>query len=174
MAQPPETCCLFDTAFGLCGIAWGEHGVTRLQLPEADAAATRARLQKRGAVEGAPPPAVAAAIAALRAYFDGAESDFSNLAVALPADTSDERRRIYAAARGLGWGETATYGEVARRAGLPKGAQAVGQAMAANPLPIIIPCHRVLAAGDRPGGFSAYGGVLTKEKLLVLEKARLL
>ncbi len=94
--------------------------------------------------------------------------------VDLPAGTSEERRRIYDAARALRWGETASYGEVARRAGIPRGAQAVGRAMAANPLPIVIPCHRVLAAGDRLGGFSAYGGALTKERLLVLEKARLL
>lgn len=169
-----ERYCLFDTAFGLCGIAWGEHGLTRVQLPEADAAATRARLEKRGAVEAEPPPAVAAAIARLRAYFDGAETDFSDLAVELPAKTGEERRRIFDAARRLAWGETASYGDIAKRAGLDGGARAVGQAMAANPLPIVIPCHRVMAAGDRLGGFSAYGGVLTKERLLVLERARLL
>ncbi len=169
-----ERYCLFDTEFGLCGVAWNEAGLTRVQLPEADIAATRARLEKRGAVEGEPPPAVADAIAALRAYFEGAETEFSGLVVDLPAETSEERRRIYAAARSLNWGETASYGEVARRAGIPRGAQAIGQAMAANPLPIVIPCHRVLAAGDRLGGFSAYGGVLTKERLLVLEKSRLL
>ncbi len=169
-----ERYCLFDTEFGLCGIAWSEAGLTRVQLPEADVAATRARLEKRGAMEGEPPATLAWVLAALRAYFDGAETDFSSIAVALPAETSDERRRIYDAARKLRWGETASYGEVARRAGIPQGAQAVGQAMAANPLPIVIPCHRVLAAGDRLGGFSAYGGVLTKERLLVLERARLL
>jgi methylated-DNA-[protein]-cysteine S-methyltransferase len=174
MDQVAQGYCLFDTEFGLTGIAWNADGLTRVQLPEADVAATRARLEKRGAREAEPPPVVAEAIKVLHAYFDGAETDFSDLVVALPADTSDERRRIYDAARALRWGETASYGEVARRAGIPRGAQAVGQAMAANPLPIVIPCHRVLAAGDRLGGFSAYGGVLTKEKLLVLERARLL
>ena len=174
MDQMARSYCLFDTAFGLCGIAWGAGGLTRVQLPEADVAATRARLERSGAVEGEPPAALAWVLAALGAYFDGVETDFSSLAVELPADTGDERRRIYAAARSLRWGETASYGEVARRAGMPRGAQAVGQAMAANPLPIVIPCHRVLAAGDRLGGFSAYGGALTKEKLLVLERARLL
>ncbi len=166
--------CLFDTAFGLCGIAWSQRGLTHVQLPEADVAATRARLEKSGARESEPPPAVEAALALLRAYFDGAETDFSEIVVALPADTSDERQHIYDATRRLRWGETASYGEIGRRVGMPRGAQAVGQAMAANPLPIVIPCHRVLAAGDRLGGFSAYGGVLTKEKLLVLERARLL
>lgn len=169
-----ERYCLFDTAFGLTGIAWAASGLTRVQLPEADAAATRARLGKGGAVEGEPPATLAWVLAALKAYFDGVETDFSSLTLALPDETSDERRRIYDAARRLSWGETASYGEVARRAGLPHGAQAVGQAMAANPAPIVIPCHRVLAAGGRLGGFSAYGGALTKEKLLVLERARLL
>ena len=168
-----ERYCLFDTAFGLCGIAWGERGLTRVQLPEADGTATRARLEKRGAVETEPPQAVSEAIALLRAYFDGAETDFSGLVVDLPADTSDQRRRIYDAARALRWGTTASYGEVARRAGLAGEARVVGQAMAANPLPIVIPCHRVMAAGDRLGGFSAYGGTLTKERLLVLERTLL-
>ena len=169
-----ERYCLFDTAFGLTGIAWNGRGLTRVQLPEADAAATRGRLEARGAEEGELPAALAWVLAALGAYFDGVETDFSSLAVELPAEAGDERRRIYAAARSLHWGETASYGEVARRAGLPGGARVVGQAMAANPLPIVIPCHRVLAAGDRLGGFSAYGGVLTKERLLVLERVRLL
>lgn len=169
-----ERYCLFDTAFGLCGIVWNDRGLTRVQLPEKDAAATRARLEKRGAVEGEPPAAVATALAALRAYFDGAEVEFADVAVDLPAGTTDERRRIYGAARGLRWGETASYGEVAGSAGIPHGAQAVGQAMASNPLPIVIPCHRVLAAGGRLGGFSAYGGAVTKERLLVLERTRLL
>ena len=168
-----ERYCLFDTAFGLCGVAWGEHGLTRVQLPEVDGAATRARLETRGAVEAEPPQAVAEAIALLRAYFEGAETDFSGLVVDLPADTSDERRRIYDAARALTWGQTASYGEVARRAGLTGGARVVGQAMAANPLPIVIPCHRVMAAGDRLGGFSAYGGALSRERLLAPERTLL-
>ncbi len=174
MPETDERYCLFDTAFGLTGIAWAAGGLTRVQLPEADVAETRARLEKGGAVESEPTPAAAAAMAALRAYFDGVETDFADLPVVLPADISDERRRIYDATRALGWGETASYGAVAKQAGLPGGARAVGQAMAANPLPIVIPCHRVVGAGDRLGGFSAYGGVLTKERLLVLEKARLL
>ncbi len=168
-----QTYCLFDSAFGVCGVAWNQRGLTGVQLPEADADATRARLEKRGALPGEPPPAVTAAIAALQAYFAGDDVAFDDIAIDLPADASDERRRIYAVARALRWGETASYGEIARRAGMPGGARVVGQAMAANPLPIVIPCHRVLAAGDRLGGFSAHGGTITKERLLVLEKTRL-
>ncbi len=164
---------LFDTAFGVCGVAWSARGLTRVQLAEADAAATERRLAKGGARPGKPPPAIAAAVAVLKRYFEGEEAAFDTVALDLPTGASAERRRIYAAARALRWGETASYGEVAKRAGLPGGARAVGQAMAANPLPIVIPCHRVLAAGDRPGGFSAYGGIVTKERLLVLERVRL-
>ena len=165
--------CLFDTAFGMCGIAWSERGLTALQLPEAEPDATRARLERRGAVEAEPPPAVAEAIALVRTYFDGAETDFSGLALDLPDSASAERRRIYDVARALRWGETASYGDVAKRAGMPGGARVVGQAMAQNPLPIVIPCHRVLAAGDKLGGFSAFGGTVAKERLLVLERTRL-
>ncbi len=164
-----ERYCLFGTAFGRVGIGWNEAGVRRVHLPEIDVATLRTWMERHGAVEGVPSPTVETAIDRLRAYFNGVETDFADLEVALPEMTSGERRRIYAATRALKWGETASYGEIAGRAGLPGGARAVGQAM-----PIIIPCHRVLAAGDRLGGFSAYGGVLTKEKLLVLEKARLL
>lgn len=173
MERPADRYCLFDTAFGLVGIVWSARGLTGLQLPEADVAATRARLEQRGAVEGEPPPAVADAIERLRAYFDGEAVDFSDLAIDLPQGTSEERRRIYDAARALRWGETESYGTVAKRAGMPGGARVVGQAMAANPLPIVVPCHRVLAAGDRLGGFSAWGGAVTKERLLVLERTRL-
>lgn len=173
MERPVDRFCLFDTAFGLVGIAWNARGLTGLQLPAADVAATRARMEDRGAVEAEPPPAVAAAIARLVEYFDGAEVDFGDLAIDLPEGTSPERRRIYEVARALRWGETESYGTVARRAGMTGGARVVGQAMAANPLPIVIPCHRVLAAGDRLGGFSAWGGAVTKERLLVLERTRL-
>ncbi len=173
MADAHLAFCLFDTAFGRCGIAWSERGLAGLQLPEADAGATRARMQRRGAVEAEPSPAVSEAIELLRAYFAGAETGFVNLALDLPESVGPERRRIYDVARSLGWGVTATYGDVAKRAGMPGGARVVGQAMATNPLPIIIPCHRVLASGGRIGGFSAFGGAVTKERLLALEKLRL-
>jgi methylated-DNA-[protein]-cysteine S-methyltransferase len=165
---------LFDTDFGTCGIAWDERGaLTAFQLPAADVAATEARIGRYGAQPAALPPGIAKIIAALRAYFAGESVDFSQIDIVLPHKLPPGREAIYRAARRLGWGETASYGDIAKRAGIPNGAQAVGQAMAANPLPIIIPCHRVLAAGGKLGGFSAYGGVVTKERLLTLEKTLL-
>ena len=79
---------------------------------------------------------------------------------------------VYRVARDIPPGETLTYGEIAERLDDPGAARAVGQALGANPIPIIIPCHRVLAAGGRAGGFSAPGGVATKLELLEIERRR--
>ena len=160
---------LFDTELGVCGIAWSDDGVTRFQLPTSGHEATR-RLAK-GAATSAPPPDIADAISQSRSYFGGAEPDFS----AVPLDLGDVdqfRRQIYDVLRTVGWGKTLTYGELAARIGAEGGAQAVGQAMGKNPIPLIIPCHRVLAAGGKIGGFSAPGGSATKEKLLAMEGVR--
>jgi methylated-DNA-[protein]-cysteine S-methyltransferase len=159
---------LFDTLIGDCGISWNERGITRLNLPERDRAATEKRLKGNCDGPHAPPPAIAQTIADLQRYLAGARIDFSSAVLDLPRAEEFERR-VYEATRAVGWGETATYGELARRAGAPEMAREVGLAMARNPVPIIIPCHRVLAAGNRIGGFSAYGGILTKERLLALE-----
>ena len=166
--------CLFDTAFGRCGLAWSAAGVTALQLPCADDEATAARLCRTSGGGPASPPTetIRGVIADLEDYFTGAETDFSEVVLDLSA-TSPALLPIYAAARGVRWGETATYGDLARRTGSPGAARLVGQAMARNPVPIIIPCHRIVAAGGRLGGFSAYGGTLQKERLLVLERIRL-
>ena len=169
-----ERYCLFDTAIGPCGIAWTEHGLTRLQLPESDRAATEKRLKSRSAMGSGPhvPPApVAQAIAEVRRYMTGERVDFYATAVDL-AGVAAFQRQLYEVLRSVGWGQTTTYGELARRLGLPD-ARDVGQAMGKNPVPVIIPCHRVLAAGNRIGGFSAPGGTFTKERLLALEGVRL-
>ena len=166
--------CVFDSAIGVCGIAWNQRGLTRLQLPEADRQATERRLRARsiGASTAEPPPAIAAVIADLQRYLTGARVDFSAVVVDL-LDVDAFRRTVYAAARALGWGETASYGEIARQVGAPSRAQAVGQAMGRNPVPIVIPCHRVVASGRRIGGFSAPGGTFTKERLLWMEGVRI-
>ena len=161
--------CLFPTAIGDCGIAWSERGVTRLQLPESDRAATERRLKARaaGAEAGDPPAPILAVIADIQRYARGERVDFSAIAVDMP-EIEPLRRDVYAVARSIGWGETASYGEIARRIGAPD-AREVGQALSRNPVPIVVPCHRVLASDGRLHGFSAYGGLLTKERLLSLE-----
>lgn len=165
-----ERATLFPTAFGPCGIAWNESGLTRLQLPESDASATERRLRGRAQLvePSAAPEWVAWAIVALQRYFAGRTVDFAGICLDL-RDCSDFHQRIYEALRDVGYGKTTTYGALAAEVGSPDAARAIGQAMGRNPLPIIIPCHRVLASGGRIGGFSAHGGATTKERLLTLE-----
>jgi methylated-DNA-[protein]-cysteine S-methyltransferase len=169
-----EHYCLFDTAIGACGVAWSRRGVTRLQLPERSRDATERRLRGRLALATAatPPAPIRAAISLLERYFAGEQVDLSGIAVDLRG-VSPFHSKIYAAARGLAWGETATYGELARQVGSRGAARAVGQAMGSNPAPVLIPCHRVLAAGGKIGGFSAHGGTTTKQRLLALEGLRI-
>jgi len=158
---------LFDTAIGLCGIAWSDDGVTRFRLPDSDRdAAERAFGAK--AEPQAPPPRVARVIAEAERYFTGERIDFGATDLDL-ARVDPFHRAIYDALRAVGWGEIVTYGELAKRAGAPGAAQEVGVAMARNPVPLIIPCHRVLAAGGKLGGFSAPGRTEAKQRMLALE-----
>ncbi len=164
---------LFDTKIGLCGIAWNDAGIFCTQLPEGDEARSRARFLKRvpDAREAPPPPKVQAVIGRIVALLDGARGDdFAD--VALDMDRLPEfNRAVYAIARKIPPGETITYGEIAKRLGGVQLSRDVGQAMGKNPFPIIVPCHRVLAAGAKPGGFSARGGTATKLKMLAIEGA---
>jgi len=163
---------MFDTAIGRCGIAWGPQGIVALQLPEATPAATRARLQRHrpDAVETEPPETVRDAIAAIVALLDGAPCDLGAIELDM-AGVPDFHCRVYAVASAIPPGRTLTYGEVAARLGETGAARAVGQALGRNPFAIIVPCHRVVAAGGKLGGFSAGGGAATKRRILALEGA---
>ena len=114
------------------------------------------------------PAPVRSAIDALQRYFAGDTVDFCDIELDLSRD-SPFHRSIYAVARTIPWGRTATYGSLARQVGEPGAARAIGQAMGRNPIPIIVPCHRVIASSGKLGGFSAHGGTATKERLLALE-----
>ena len=164
---------LFDTAIGRCGVAWGDRGIAGLQLPEADEQQTRARMLQRfpTAGESIPPPEVRRALDRIAALLNGEARDLTT--VALDMDGVPEfHRRVYAAVSTIPRGGTLSYGEVAARLGAPGAARAVGQALGQNPFPIVVPCHRVLAAGGKVGGFSAHGGVATKLRMLAIEGAR--
>jgi methylated-DNA-[protein]-cysteine S-methyltransferase len=171
MSQAIDQYTIFETAGGFCGIAWNEVGVTRFQLPARTAEATERSLLRRhpDARPGTTAPTIAEVIAAVKRYFDGAAIDFSGVTIDF-AGQDAFARRIYDAARRVGWGRTTTYGTLAKEldAG-PEAARDVGQAMANNPVPLIIPCHRVLAAGGKIGGFSAPGGSTAKLRMLQLE-----
>jgi len=164
---------MFDTAVGRCAIAWSARGITGVQLPERDDAATRARLLKRnaGAREAAPPPEVAQTIDDIVALTRGERRDLSLIALDMEG-VPDFNRRVYEVARTIAPGTTLTYGAIAKELGAPD-ARGVGEALGQNPIPIIVPCHRVVAAGRKSGGFSAPGGVATKLRLLAIEGARL-
>jgi methylated-DNA-[protein]-cysteine S-methyltransferase len=162
---------IFETASGFCGIAWSAIGITRFQLPVPSADAAERLLLHRlpHAESGTATPEVAEAVAAVKRYFAGEEADFSALTLDL-GNQDAFFRQIYAALRRVGWGQTTTYGALAKELGAgPEAARNVGQAMAKNPVPLIIPCHRVLAAGGKLGGFSAPGGAATKVHMLKLE-----
>src|SRR5258708_29834383 len=164
--------CLFDTAIGPCGVAWSERGLTRLQLPESDRSATERRLRRSAASESqAVPPEINRLIADIQSYMAGHRVDFASVAIDLTG-VEPFQQKVYAAARAIPWGQTSSYGELARKTGSTDAAREVGRALARNPVPIIVPCHRILAKGGRIGGFSDPGGTVTKERLLALEGVR--
>ena len=163
---------LFETALGRCGIAWGPRGIAAVLLPEADERALRARVARAvpGAGEASPPADVNRAIEEIAALLDGQPCLLADVVLDME-HVPEFDRRVYLVARAVPPGETITYGEIAARIGERGAAQAVGQALGRNPFPIVVPCHRVLAAGGGIGGFSARGGVATKRRMLAIEGA---
>jgi len=165
---------VFETASGFCGMAWSDAGITCFRLPTASVeAAERLVLRRHPEAKSGETPALAQqAIDATRRYFEGGREDFTRYEV----DFGEQEpffRDVYAFVRALPWGATTTYGAVAKALGAgPEAARDVGQAMAKNPVPLIIPCHRVLAAGGKVGGFSAPGGAEAKQRMLALEGVR--
>ena len=170
--MPAHSFALFETAIGPCAIVWSAQGIAGVQLPEADAPATRARVLRRfaAAEETTPAADVQQAIDGIVALLSGERREFGDLALDF-GDLSEFHRKVYAIARTIPPGGTLTYGEIAERLGDKLLAREVGTALGQNPIPLIVPCHRVLAAGGKSGGFSASGGVVTKLRLLTIEGA---
>jgi methylated-DNA-[protein]-cysteine S-methyltransferase len=164
---------IFEAAIGTCAIVWTARGVAGVQLPETTEIATRARLQRRfpDAEESAPPPSVQRAIEAIVALLRGEARDLRDIPLDLDG-VPEFNRRVYEIARAIPPGKTMTYGEIAKALGDRLLARAVGQALGHNPVPLIVPCHRVVAASGKSGGFSAGGGVVTKLRLLTMEGAQ--
>jgi methylated-DNA-[protein]-cysteine S-methyltransferase len=162
---------LFDTNDGIGGVAWSAAGLTRLQFPDRPGEAER-RLRAQGCVpiEGAPTPMAETAAALVRRYLAGEKLDFLELRLDMSSVGAFEAA-VYDRLRHVPYGRTTTYGALAEAVASPGAAQAIGMAMGRNPWPIIVPCHRVLAASKKIGGFSAPGGVVTKRKLLGMESA---
>ena len=162
---------LFETAAGFVALGWNDAGISALRLPATSANEAERALLRRfpDAARTEPLPRVAAIVDAIMRYFAGERIDFGSI----PVDMGVQEpffERVYALVRGLEWGETTTYGAIAKALGAgPEFARDVGQAMANNPVPLIVPCHRVTGAGGKIGGFSAPGGSMSKARMLELE-----
>ena len=163
---------LFDTSIGRCGIAWSERGILGVQLPESREAETRARLLRDypDTVEASPPPDIQRALDHIVALLAGEAADLS-IAVLDMHRVPPFHRRVYEVARTIPPGATLSYGELAKQMGTGGSARSVGQALGRNPFAIVVPCHRVLAASGKIGGFSANGGIATKLRMLSIEAA---
>jgi methylated-DNA-[protein]-cysteine S-methyltransferase len=155
----------FETALGRCAVGWSDLGITSILLP------------RRSPLPGRPletsdelPPFVLDAIGGMTAVMAGQAVDLRDV----PLDErgiDDFRRAVYAATREIPAGSTQSYGQVARAIGRPDGARDVGAALGRNPFPIVVPCHRVVAANGALTGFSSPGGIATKRRMLELEGA---
>lgn len=168
----PRCFALFPTALGTCAIAWNEVGLTGVWLPEASAESLRRRVARRcdGARESEPSGRAAAAVAAITRLLAGERIDLGGIALD-STGIDDFDRRVYAVTRAIAPGRVLTYGEVAARVGVDATARAVGQSLGRNAMPIVVPCHRVVATGGGLGGFSAPGGTDTKRRMLAIEDA---
>jgi methylated-DNA-[protein]-cysteine S-methyltransferase len=171
MREPAFT--IFATAIGECALAWNRIGVTGVWLPETTAGKLRARIAKRlgDGHEAEAEGDIAEAVAAIRALLRGERTELGSIAID-DSRLDDFDRRVYAAARTIAPGRVVTYADLAARVGEDASARAVGQSLGRNPFPIVVPCHRIVAASGELGGFSAPGGTATKRRLLTIEDAR--
>ena len=166
---------LFETVIGWAGVAWADKGLVGCYLPDPNPEHARGSFLRRypSAVEGPPTPGVEHAIAEIRRLLAGQPADLTHVPIDI-ARVPEFNAKVYEIARAIPPGETLTYGEIAVKLGDKLLARDVGAALGKNPWPIVVPCHRVTAAGGKLGGFSARGGVNTKVKLLAIEGAKVL
>ena len=168
---------LFSTALGLCGLAWEGEVLTGFQLPEGTPELTEQQLRKKarsGDAQAAAPVWIQAMIGRIQSHLAGRMQDFAGTPLAWDR-VSEFQRGVYRHTQAIRPGETRSYGDIARSLGLgPETARAVGVALGANPWPLVVPCHRVVAANGKMTGFSAPGGIRTKTRLLALEGAELI
>ena len=161
---------IFDTAIGRCGIAWGQSGIVGVQLPEAREIETRKRLFERypNARETRPEPNVGAAIEGIAALLRGESGDFPLVTLDMGGIHAFDQR-VYQITQRIPRGETMTYNEVAAKLGASGAVRSVAQAIARNPFVIIVPCHRVLEAGNYADKMSPHAGLISKRRLLSIE-----
>ncbi len=176
LTLPAMPHALFPTRFGTCGLAWNDTGLTGFQLPEETEVLTEQHLAARARTQPAVeiPDWVQDVISRVQRHFEGIMQDFSGVRLDW-SRVSDFQQAVYLHAQAIRPGYKNSYGEIAKLMALGnEAARAVGVALATNPWPLIVPCHRVVSASDKMTGFSAPGGVRTKTRLLALEGAELL
>lgn len=175
METPDAGWTTFSTALGVCGMSWTPQGIESFSLPEPSRASMEERLRNITGIATAAssqPLWVRELIEKVKSHMNGHAQDFSDVPVHF-SGISAFTRAIYEAAQKIRPGTVMTYGELAALAGRPHAARAAGSALAKNPIPLIVPCHRVVASSGTLGGFSAAGGVGTKAKLLECEGVNL-
>jgi methylated-DNA-[protein]-cysteine S-methyltransferase len=164
--QKPVKYVIFPTKWGYCGFAGTEKGLLRTCLPAPKYEEIETRLLQNSLLTQFSPSFFKHVQNAIAAYFTGGAAHFS---LEIPLDLTELtpfQATVLTACRRVGPGRTITYGQLAKRIGKPKAARVVGNALAKNPLPLIIPCHRILPASNRLGGFSAPGGIELKARML--------
>ncbi len=165
---------VFETKWGYFGLAGTESGLCRTYLPSSKPAALKSRLLKDFPQASIEPTFCQALQEQIVAYFEGVRVDFGpNVPLALDG-VGDFARCVLAACRNVQFGQVITYRELARRSGRSAASRAVGGALAANPLPLVIPCHRIIRTDGKLGGFSAPGGIKLKQRMLDLERSSIL
>jgi methylated-DNA-[protein]-cysteine S-methyltransferase len=163
---------IFDSAVGRCGIAWGHLGILGVQLPEARELETRRRMYRvyPEAREQRPPPNTEIAIEGIATLLRGGNPDMSDVALDF-SGMPHFNQRVYQLVRAIPRGETRTYDEIAAALRVPGAVHSVAQALGRNPFLIIVPCHRVLEAGNYADRMAPNAGVISKRRLLTIEGA---
>jgi methylated-DNA-[protein]-cysteine S-methyltransferase len=165
----------FDTAIGWCGLAWDGHNILGFQLPEATKELTEKKMRSQYpnlVGDTVPSRLIANLCRDVLSHVEGRAQDFTSTRIDISTLTPFSKR-VYEFTRAIPAGRTISYGELAKRIGSPNSARAVGRALGANPIPLIVPCHRVIAANGALTGFSAAGGVDLKAHLLEIERMSL-
>lgn len=160
---------VFRTRWGWFGVLANEQGLLRTCLPVAHKEAIIHRFLLEAPNTRLNRRAFSALEKEIKKYYKGESVSFSDIKLCL-SELSEFQQKVLRTLRTVKYGRTITYSELARRSGCPKGARAIGTVMAQNPLPLIIPCHRVIKADGTLGLFSAAGGIQTKQRMLELER----
>jgi methylated-DNA-[protein]-cysteine S-methyltransferase len=167
--SPVDWLLVFSSSLGWITLLGGNDRVKELTFGHATRAAAKKALSSAYLSHARPLKQKSSLVYRLQGYAKGARDDFHDIPVDLRHLTAFQRR-VFSVCRKIPYGSTLTYGRLAALAGSPGAYRAVGNCLASNKIPLIIPCHRVVAAGGRIGSYSACGGVKMKKRLLALEK----